>query len=189
MGIAGSKRKAYWDIPAPVDILADSSVHSKVTCWWNLSCGNSWQVSGDVKGEASKLADVHTLSLAEIVVKIGNHGSPDDQHLQWGRYLIDLSGGKVISKRVWDNKINTNKMIPGYREIFLKLKISLTCDFGSRGYWLGLVLSVGTLCFPGYLFPCLRMLHREESIRARRSHLGHLLFNYILDVHGGQLLG
>jgi len=36
----------------------------------------------NIKGEGTKLADVDTLTLAEVVVKIGDKSSPNNEHLQ-----------------------------------------------------------------------------------------------------------
>lgn len=54
----------------------------------------------NIKGEGTKLADVDTLTLAEIVVKIGDKSSPNNEHLGLRLYWLLVGvgplGGSVV---------------------------------------------------------------------------------------------
>jgi len=47
----------------------------------NSLVGDVGKVSLNIKGEGSELSNVNTLTCTEVVVKIGNKGSPNDHHL------------------------------------------------------------------------------------------------------------
>ena len=110
-----------------MDVLACLTVGRHVGVCADAACCNFRQLSLDIEHEGSELFDVDALALTELVLKICDQCSPDDLHLS--RYLGN-NGIKSTQK-----SHNSSQM--------------LTYDLGSRGYWLGLVLSVGWLCLPG----------------------------------------
>jgi len=65
-----------------VDVFALESLRFDVDVGVDFSAGDDGQVSVNVKGEGPETADVDTLASSEVVVKVSDKGSPDNQHLQ-----------------------------------------------------------------------------------------------------------
>lgn len=47
----------------------------------DFAAGDLGEFGFNVKGESAEVADVDGLSLAEVVVEVGDKGFPDDKHL------------------------------------------------------------------------------------------------------------
>ena len=64
-----------------VDVGALGSHSLEVNISRNSASGDLGELSVNIEGEGAKLADIDRLSLAEVVVEVGDKSSPDDHHL------------------------------------------------------------------------------------------------------------
>jgi hypothetical protein len=64
-----------------VDVLALGTLLANSNIGVNFAAGDLGEFSYNVECEGAEVADVHGLSLAKIVVKVGDKGFPYDKHL------------------------------------------------------------------------------------------------------------
>lgn len=87
-----------------VNVFALKSLRFNVDVGVDFSAGDHGQVSINVKGEGTETADVDTLASPEVVVKVGDQGSPDNQHLGFGfNWLLNgdrAFGGVLVLSRI-----------------------------------------------------------------------------------------
>ena len=69
------------DLPQLVNVLALSTLLSQVRVGCDLATGDARKVCLNIKGEGTELLHVYTLALTQVVVQVGNQGSPDDLQL------------------------------------------------------------------------------------------------------------
>jgi len=86
-----------------MNVLTLSSLWFNVDAGVDFSARNNGQVSIYVECEGSETADVHTLTSSEVVIKVGDEGSPDNQHLGFSfNWLLDVNcafcGVQVLSR-------------------------------------------------------------------------------------------
>ena len=70
------------DLPQLVDVLAIVALLCHVGVGGDLAASDARKVRHNIKSEGTELLHVHTLALTQVVVQVGNQGSPDDLQLQ-----------------------------------------------------------------------------------------------------------
>lgn len=95
---------SYNYLPQVVNVFALESLRFDVDVGVDFSAGDHGQVSINIKGEGTETADVDTLASPEVVVKVGDQGSPDNQHLSFGfNRLLNgdrAFGGVLVLSRI-----------------------------------------------------------------------------------------
>ena len=87
-----------------MNVLAFSSLGKQVDVCVGRLVRKLGQLRRDVKREGAEVANVHALALTQVVVQVGDQGSPDDQHLCLGLQrllrLLSSNRGEVVLPRV-----------------------------------------------------------------------------------------
>lgn len=86
-----------------VNVLALSTLGENVGFRVDLATGNLRELSGDIKGESTEVADVDRLALTKVLIEVSSKSFPDNKHLSLllNRFLVAVGAfsGSVVHAR------------------------------------------------------------------------------------------